>query len=167
MLSITRASCAWSYSYGLPYRGRMFSLLASRTLETPETRRKTRPPTLSLHRTPRYNSRTYVVSSTQNCSSDMHSEELVLSDAQRRTIYALSTPPGKAGVAVVRISGPDAMEVWAQMVRAPSGTKDGKKRRLPVPWKMERCRLVDPLTEEVLDDGLVVFFKGNCITLSL
>ncbi|KAA1466071.1 tRNA modification GTPase TrmE [Dentipellis sp. KUC8613] len=81
--------------------------------------------------------------------------DLVLSDTQRRTIYALSTPPGKAGVAVVRISGPDALAVRQQMVRTPS-----RRKRNPEPWRLERCSIIDPVSEEVLDDGLVVFFKG-------
>ena len=82
--------------------------------------------------------------------------ELVRSDAQRRTIYALSTPPGKAGVAVVRISGPDALDVWRKMIK-PSK----QKRSQPEPWTMERCRITDPQTNEILDDGLAVFFKGS------
>src|ERR1700722_3615116 len=42
---------------------------------------------------------------------------LSLSDSQRRTIYALSTPPGKAGIGVVRISGPGSANVWTRMVQ--------------------------------------------------
>ncbi|KAI0751256.1 tRNA modification GTPase TrmE [Daedaleopsis nitida] len=85
---------------------------------------------------------------------------LVYSDAQRRTIYALSTPPGKAGVAVIRISGPEAMDVCRGMVK-PQGSGKGKGREYdPEPWKMHRCSVVHPRTEEILDDGLAVFFKG-------
>ncbi|KAG6836923.1 hypothetical protein H0H93_001289 [Arthromyces matolae] len=80
--------------------------------------------------------------------------ELVASDAQRRTIYALSTPPGKGGVAVIRISGPNALDVWKTMVKTP-------KKREPRPWKMERCRVVQPYNHsEHLDDGLAVYFRG-------
>ncbi|KAJ7762834.1 tRNA modification GTPase TrmE [Mycena maculata] len=77
----------------------------------------------------------------------------VLSDAQRSTIYALSTPPGKAGVAVVRVSGPRALDVCSRLV---------KRRAVdPIePWKMQRCHIVHPETGEILDDGLAVFFKG-------
>lgn len=85
--------------------------------------------------------------------------DLVSSDAQRRTIYALSTPPGKAGVAVVRISGPDALNVWKKMVKPHSSAKVQKAH--PEPWKLERCRVTDPNTEDVLDDGLAAFFKGG------
>lgn len=81
-----------------------------------------------------------------------------LSDAQRRTIYALSTPPGKAGVAVVRISGPDALLVWKRMVKIHGGKH---KRHSPEPWKMERCRITQPEEGgEALDDGLAVYFRG-------
>ncbi|KAI0723495.1 tRNA modification GTPase TrmE [Earliella scabrosa] len=86
--------------------------------------------------------------------------DLVLSDAQKRTIYALSTPPGKAGVAVIRVSGPDASKVWRRMVK-PRRDRKGKARECePEPWRMHRCTVIHPVSEEVLDDGLAVFFKG-------
>ncbi|TFK56232.1 tRNA modification GTPase GTPBP3 [Heliocybe sulcata] len=98
-----------------------------------------------------------------SCSRRWHSVQaksasnLVLSDAQRRTIYALSTPPGKAGVAVVRVSGPDALDVWKGMVRLSSKAHRGRE---PRPWRMERCKVVHPESGETLDDGLTVFFKA-------
>ena len=83
-------------------------------------------------------------------------QSLTTSDAQRNTIYALSTPPGKGGVAVVRVSGPDALAVWKHLVR-PS-----RPRSHVQPWRMEYCRIVRPFSdsEETLDNGLAVFFKG-------
>jgi tRNA modification GTPase len=80
------------------------------------------------------------------------------SDAQRRTIYALSTPPGKGGVAVIRVSGPHAFKVWkavTRSLRAPATNK------VPIPWVAELRAVVDPITREKLDDGLVLFFKGG------
>ena len=62
-----------------------------------------------------------------------HPRELVPSDSERRTIYALSTPPGKAGVAVVRVSGPDALQVWRNIVK-PRVEGKGKVR------ERVRCR---------------------------
>ena len=93
-------------------------------------------------------------------TSGPHGTDLVLSDAQRRTIYALSTPPGKAGVAVVRISGPDALRVWRAMVKTRGEGKGKARERDPEPWKMHRCSVVHPESGEALDDGLAVFFKG-------
>ncbi|KZV65655.1 tRNA modification GTPase TrmE [Peniophora sp. CONT] len=78
------------------------------------------------------------------------------SDAQRQTIYALASASGPAGIAVVRVSGPRARDVRAHMVR-PAHRRPNQD---PVPWKLERCTVVDPETEEVLDDALAVFFPG-------
>ncbi|KAJ3554797.1 hypothetical protein NM688_g2919 [Phlebia brevispora] len=85
--------------------------------------------------------------------------ELVPSDAQRRTIYALSTPPGKAGVAVIRVSGPDSLEVWRSMLKI-RGANVGSAGHRPVPWRMYRCDVLHPHTHELLDSGLAVYFKG-------
>lgn len=85
------------------------------------------------------------------------STNLTATEAQRSTIYALSTPPGKGGVAIVRVSGPDALLVWDKMVRS----HDPKKgMKTPTPWKMQRCRIVHPENETLIDDGLAVYFKG-------
>lgn len=91
------------------------------------------------------------------------------SDAQRRTIYALSTPPGKAGVAVIRISGPNALDVWQAMVDAHTlNKKKGKGRDIgPAAWKMHRCKVVHPQSKEVLDDGLAVFFRGSVYLIEI
>lgn len=95
----------------------------------------------------------------------LHPPELGLSDVQRRTIYALSTPPGKAGVGVVRISGPDALRIWERVVSRkikPSNAQNLKLHKSgPEPWKMERCSIIHPDTSETLDDGLAVFFRGT------
>ncbi|KAF8164309.1 GTP-binding protein TrmE N-terminus-domain-containing protein [Pholiota molesta] len=82
---------------------------------------------------------------------------LTTTDAQRNTIYALSTPPGKGGVAIVRVSGPDAMLVWERMVRS---HKPEKKMKEPTPWKMQRCRIVHPENESLIDDGLAIYFRA-------
>jgi GTP-binding protein TrmE N-terminus len=110
---------------------------------------------------------------------------LPLSDAQRKTIYALSTAPAKSGVAIIRVSGPDALHVWRRMVRSTRAThahtdqneNERKLRRthepnrdhndearhqqlLPETWKLQRCHVVDPQSYELLDDALAVFFRG-------
>ncbi|KAF7792098.1 hypothetical protein EIP86_003128 [Pleurotus ostreatoroseus] len=85
--------------------------------------------------------------------------ELVPSDAQRQTIYALSTPPGKAGVAVIRISGPEALAVWRTIVKVRAGKKTAPAPA-PEPWRMYRCDVLHPSTHELLDSGLAVYFKG-------
>lgn len=83
--------------------------------------------------------------------------QLPLTDNQRQTIYALSTPPGKGGVAVIRISGPDALQVWRTMVNRWSSSE----RSLPAPWHMYRCKVTHPSNGDVLDDGIAVYFRGS------
>jgi tRNA modification GTPase len=83
---------------------------------------------------------------------------LTPSDAQRRTIYALSTPPGKGGVAVIRVSGPDACKVRKAITRPLHLSAIDKP---PIPRLTELRHVIDPLTGEKLDDGLVILFKGE------
>ena len=66
------------------------------------------------------------------------------------TIYALSSGAGRAGVAVVRVSGPRAGDVLEEL----SG------EALPVPRILRLCRLRMPNTEEIIDEGLSVWFPA-------
>ncbi len=74
--------------------------------------------------------------------SDLHTTD---------TIYALSTAPGKAGLAVFRVSGPHARQAMLALNQA--GT-------LPEPRKATRCRLVDPESGELIDDGICILFPA-------
>ncbi|MCZ8259015.1 MAG: 50S ribosome-binding GTPase, partial [Beijerinckiaceae bacterium] len=65
------------------------------------------------------------------------------------TIYALSTGPSVSGVAVIRVSGPDARAV-APLLRFD----------LPPPRRAAVRVLRDPDTGEHVDDALVLFFPG-------
>lgn len=87
------------------------------------------------------------------------SSKLVASPSEKQTIYALSTPPGKGGIGVIRISGPDALDVYSKMVRV--GLKGKQRERAPEPWRMHRCSIVHPKDEQVLDEGMAVFFQGK------
>ncbi len=68
----------------------------------------------------------------------------------RLTIYAPSTATGRAAVAVVRVSGPkagDALDILS-------------RRRRPAARHAKRVRLQDPVSSEVLDDALALWFPG-------
>jgi tRNA modification GTPase len=65
------------------------------------------------------------------------------------TIFALASAPGRAGVAVLRISGPEAGPVLARVAGV-----------LPPPRRAARRRFADPRTGEAIDDGLALFFPG-------
>jgi tRNA modification GTPase len=65
------------------------------------------------------------------------------------TIFALASAPGRAGVAVMRLSGPDAGSALARLAGA-----------LPSPRRAARRRFADPRTGEAIDDGLALFFPA-------
>jgi tRNA modification GTPase len=73
---------------------------------------------------------------------------LVASGA-RDTIYAPATAAGVAGVAVVRVSGPQA-----------GGALHALARKRPAPRVATRARLVDPADGLPLDDALLLWFPG-------
>jgi tRNA modification GTPase len=88
---------------------------------------------------------------------------LTRSPAENETIYALSTPPGRGGVAVVRVSGPEAEAVWRRVLRPVSARNKKWSQGMPRSRVMHRCSVVETDadgTEEMLDDGLAVFFQG-------
>jgi tRNA modification GTPase len=65
------------------------------------------------------------------------------------TIFALATAPGRAGIAVVRLSGPRAGAVLA----ACAG-------EVPPARLAHRASFRDPTSGEVIDDGLALFFPA-------
>ncbi len=66
------------------------------------------------------------------------------------TIYALATPPGRSGVAVIRVSGSLALKSAGALL-------DGKD--LPLRRAVVR-RLTDPVSRETIDEALVIGFKN-------
>lgn len=65
------------------------------------------------------------------------------------TIFALATAPGRAGIAVLRLSGPESRAA----LQAVAGT-------VPPPRRAVRARFRDPASGEAIDDGLALFFPG-------
>ncbi|MBL4629479.1 MAG: tRNA uridine-5-carboxymethylaminomethyl(34) synthesis GTPase MnmE [Roseicyclus sp.] len=65
-----------------------------------------------------------------------------------QTIFALATARGKAGVAVVRVSGPDALAIGRHLVGV-----------VPEPGRFVLRRICNA-SGEILDRGLVLFFKA-------
>ncbi|HET9870676.1 MAG TPA: tRNA uridine-5-carboxymethylaminomethyl(34) synthesis GTPase MnmE, partial [bacterium] len=68
------------------------------------------------------------------------------------TICAVATPPGIGGVGILRLSGPRALPAAGAFLSSPGPLE--KKRALLF------RRLVDPRTDEVLDEGLVLVMPG-------
>jgi tRNA modification GTPase len=77
-----------------------------------------------------------------------------LPDATNDTIAAVSTPPGRGGIGIVRLSGPLAASIAAQLVR------------LHQPLEHGRARLADVLDEDAgsdasrIDEAVVTYFAA-------
>ena len=65
------------------------------------------------------------------------------------TIFALSTPPGRAAIAVVRLSGP-AVGTVLDSIAPPC----------PEPRRAVVRKLRDPRTDTLLDEALVLYFAA-------
>ncbi len=65
------------------------------------------------------------------------------------TVFALASAAGRAGIAVIRLSGPAAKDALVSLGCA-----------APLPRKAVRARFVNPLSGELLDDGLLLWFPG-------
>lgn len=70
--------------------------------------------------------------------------------ASSDTIFALASAPGRAGIAVFRVSGAEARQVFVQLCRCD----------VPPPWQAIRVRLHHPASGEVMDDGLALWFAA-------
>lgn len=70
----------------------------------------------------------------------------------RDTIVAVSTPPGRGGLGIVRISGPGARDVASCVLRVPDNT----------PWRSWRARTAQLLDEDghAVDQVVVTFFQA-------
>ena len=66
------------------------------------------------------------------------------------TIYALSSGPGISGVAVVRVSGKDTSKV-VELITS---------EELPVPRVATLRKMNNINTNELIDEGLVIWFPG-------
>lgn len=65
------------------------------------------------------------------------------------TIFALASAPGRAGIAVLRLSGPGAGNALHSLTG-----------RIPPPRVAQRARFRDPAAGETIDDGLALFFPA-------
>jgi tRNA modification GTPase len=68
------------------------------------------------------------------------------------TIVALSTPPGRSGIGVIRLSGADSLDYTRALLHDEQFT--------PEPNRVTLKTLRDPETDEALDRALVTYFKA-------
>ena len=72
----------------------------------------------------------------------------MMSDHFTTTIIACATPPGRGGVAVIRLSGPQAKDIATQLV----------KKNLPT--RLAACVTFFDSQGEAIDSGLALYFQG-------
>jgi tRNA modification GTPase len=70
------------------------------------------------------------------------------------TIAAISTPPGRGGLGVVRLSGPLALEIAAVMFHTES------RASLDAANRAQLGHVVDPATGEPIDEAILTYFKA-------
>lgn len=69
------------------------------------------------------------------------------------TIIAVSTPPGRGGIGIVRLSGPDALPIALTFFRP-----EGKRGRF-LSHRAVLGRLVDPETGDAFDEAVLIYFQ--------
>ena len=69
------------------------------------------------------------------------------------SIFAQCTAPGKAGVAVFRLSGPESLMALEQLI--------AQKVDKLEPRKLYFRKIYNPKTKEQIDEAMIVFFIGN------
>ena len=72
-------------------------------------------------------------------------------DSSVDTIVAISTPPGRGGIGIVRLSGPQACAIAAPLLRL---------RHALAPAQARFAALIDPTTGERLDEAVVTWFAA-------
>jgi len=70
------------------------------------------------------------------------------------TIAAISTPSGRGGIGVVRVSGPGSLEIAETMFKPQAGAP------ISEPNHARFGRIIDPVTAEVIDEAVVTYFKA-------
>ncbi|MHA1525244.1 MAG: tRNA uridine-5-carboxymethylaminomethyl(34) synthesis GTPase MnmE [Alphaproteobacteria bacterium] len=83
----------------------------------------------------------------RQCGAACDTREVIMVDAT--TIFALSTPPGRGGIAVIRVSGPAA---GAALVQLCGSTGEARTARV--------TPICDPQNGALLDQAMTLWFEG-------
>ncbi|GAA5867482.1 hypothetical protein JCM3774_002919 [Rhodotorula dairenensis] len=78
------------------------------------------------------------------------------------TIFAPATGKGKSAIAILRVSGDEALQVWRRMTASPRTRKRPNGEATEPPERKAILRkIVHPETDEVLDEGVVLYFPRH------
>jgi tRNA U34 5-carboxymethylaminomethyl modifying GTPase MnmE/TrmE len=67
------------------------------------------------------------------------------------TIAAIATPPGRGGIGILRLSGPEAVAIASPLLRLRAPLAPGRARF---------CEVIDPATSEKLDEAIATYFAA-------
>ncbi|MEO6815416.1 MAG: tRNA uridine-5-carboxymethylaminomethyl(34) synthesis GTPase MnmE [Edaphobacter sp.] len=82
-----------------------------------------------------------------------------MSDPTNDTIAAISTPPGRGGIGIVRLSGPRARAIAEPLLRLRHPLAAGQARFAEI-VDIENKEVLAPQDQEVLDEAVVTFFAA-------
>ena len=77
---------------------------------------------------------------------------IIFAVAATDTIVALSTPPGRSGIGVVRLSGKSALDLTRSLLRDPDFN--------PEPNRASLRAVLDPESGEILDRAILIYFRS-------
>ncbi|MCP1146623.1 tRNA uridine-5-carboxymethylaminomethyl(34) synthesis GTPase MnmE [Lysinibacillus endophyticus] len=72
------------------------------------------------------------------------------------TITAISTPMGEGAIAIVRLSGDEAIQIAENIFQSPSGKKLSEEKSHTIHYG----HLIDPKTEEVIEEVMLSLMRG-------
>ncbi|MEL3963019.1 tRNA uridine-5-carboxymethylaminomethyl(34) synthesis GTPase MnmE [Lysinibacillus endophyticus] len=72
------------------------------------------------------------------------------------TITAISTPMGEGAIAIVRLSGDEAIQIAENIFKSPSGKKLSEEKSHTIHYG----HLIDPKTEEVIEEVMLSLMRG-------
>lgn len=79
---------------------------------------------------------------------------------QNDTIAAIATPAGVGGIGIVRVSGPDAFASVLPLLRRPGRHEEANSAPVPPSHLLTYAHIVEPQTQEMLDEVLVAFMQA-------
>jgi tRNA modification GTPase len=80
-----------------------------------------------------------------------HSQNSEPKIVAQETIVAISTPPGRGGIGIVRLSGPRARDIADGLIRVRAPLEHARARLAEIP---------DPERQHTLDEAIVTWFAG-------
>jgi tRNA modification GTPase len=84
-------------------------------------------------------------------AAPLESPTRITAHIDRDTIVAIATPPGRGGIGIVRLSGPQAMACATPLLRL----------RAPLdPGRVRFCEIIDPETSAKLDEAVATWFAA-------